>query len=78
MSATNPANEYEELVHIVERIARRFPEVAEAALFELVADVLTRYDGVRLRAYVPVLVEGEVLRVLRSRARDGSGVSVCL
>lgn len=68
MSAVNPANEYEELVYIVERMARRFPQVGEPALYALVAEQLTRFDRARLRAYVPVLVEGEVLRLLRSRA----------
>ncbi|SIT83460.1 three-helix bundle dimerization domain-containing protein [Microbacterium sp. RU33B] len=68
MSVTRPADEYEELVHIVDRIARRYPEVDESTLFEMVADELTGFDGAHLRDYVPVLVEGRVLRALRARA----------
>lgn len=66
---TNPANEYEALVHIVERIASRYPSVAEGELFEMVAEELTRFDRARLRAYVPAIVEGNVLRALRDLER---------
>ncbi|TQJ30760.1 hypothetical protein FBY39_1217 [Microbacterium sp. SLBN-146] len=64
---TNPASEYEALVHIVERIAWRFPEVPESQLFDMVAEELVRFDRARLRAYVPAIVEGNVLRALRAR-----------
>ena len=65
VSATNPADEYEALVYVVDRMARRFPAIGEEALFELVADEWTRFDQARFRDYVPVLVEGNVLRRLR-------------
>lgn len=68
---TNPASEYEALVHVVERLSRRFPAVPEDAVVELVADELTRFDRASLRAYVPVLVEGSVLRTLRSAVGTG-------
>jgi hypothetical protein len=67
MSATRPAGEYEALVHIVDRMAHRFPDVDETTLFEMVADELTGFDHARLREFVPVLVEGRVLRALRAR-----------
>ncbi|WP_141931028.1 three-helix bundle dimerization domain-containing protein [Microbacterium sp. SLBN-146] len=67
MTVTNPASEYEALVHIVERIAWRFPEVPESQLFDMVAEELVRFDRARLRAYVPAIVEGNVLRALRAR-----------
>ena len=65
MSVTNPSDEYEALVHVVDRVAQRFPVVGEDAVRELVADELVRFDEARLRAYVPVLVEGNVVRRLR-------------
>jgi hypothetical protein len=66
VTVTNPANEYEALVHIVERIAWRFPDVPESRLFDMVAEELVRFDRARLRAYVPAIVEGTVLRALRA------------
>jgi len=35
-------------------------------MFALIADELESFDGARLRAYVPVLVEHNVIRRLRS------------
>ena len=66
MSCTNPENEFEALIHLEQRLRSRFPEMSEDALFALIADELESFDGVRLRAYVPVLVENNVLRRLRS------------
>ena len=66
MSATDPADEYEALVHVVERVALKFPSIPEDELLDLVADELTRFDRARVRAYIPVLVEGNVLRRLRA------------
>ena len=65
MSATNPADEYEALLYVADRLSRRFPYIAEDVLFDLVAEEWTRYDGARFRQYVPVLVEGNCLRRLR-------------
>ena len=65
MSATNPVDEYEALLYVVDRVERRFPDVSEETVMELVVDEFTRLDRARLRAYVPVLVEGSVLRRLR-------------
>lgn len=70
---TDPADEYEALVHVVGRVAQRFPTIGEDALFELVADELERFDRARLRAFVPVLVEGNVLRRLRAETQHGPG-----
>lgn len=66
MSATDPRDEYEALVHAAERIASRFPLVPEETVLELVADEWTNFDQAKLRAFVPVLVEGGVVRRLRS------------
>ncbi|MFD4958420.1 three-helix bundle dimerization domain-containing protein [Microbacterium sp. NPDC058389] len=66
MSVTQPASEYEALVHVVDRLTRRFPAVDEATMLVLVAEQLERFDGARLRYYVPVLVEGAVSRTLHT------------
>ncbi len=65
MSLTNPLNEFEALVYLSERLRVRFPEVDEAYIFALIADELESFDGARLRAYVPVLVEHNVTKRLK-------------
>ena len=66
MSRTNPQTEFEALLYLSERLHARFPDVDESALFALIAEELESFDGARLRAYVPVLVEHSVLRRLTS------------
>ncbi len=66
MSSTNPETEFEALVHLADRLQRRFNGLDEREVFALIADELESFDGVRLRHYVPVLVEHNVLRRLRS------------
>ena len=66
MSCTNPGTEFEALVCLAQRLQLRFPEWDEDALFELIAEELESFDGARLRDFVPVLVERNVLRRLRS------------
>lgn len=65
MSCTNPATEFEALLYIAERLQQRFPEVSEDVLYQHIAEALESFDGARLREYVPVLVENNVLRRLR-------------
>ncbi|WP_366509184.1 three-helix bundle dimerization domain-containing protein [uncultured Microbacterium sp.] len=71
MSVTNPADEYEALVHVLVRVSRRFPSVPEDRLVELIAGEVSRFGRVRLRNYVPVLVEANVVRTLRGTTRSG-------
>ncbi|WP_137845810.1 hypothetical protein [Microbacterium sp. 2FI] len=68
MSCTHPDSEFEALVYLAERLRQRFPELAEGAAFELIAEELETFDRARLRDYVPVLVERNVLRRLRSHS----------
>ncbi|MET0672515.1 MAG: hypothetical protein ABWY37_03395 [Microbacterium pygmaeum] len=72
MSCTNPASEFEALVYLVERLVRRFPECSEDELFVLIADELESFDNVRVRDYVPLLVEHNVLRRLRAERADAA------
>ena len=66
MSCTNPVTEFEALVYFADRLRVRFPEVDEDTVFALIAEELESFDGARLRDYVPVLVEHNVLRRLRA------------
>lgn len=66
MSHTNPENEFEALVYSAERLGHRFPFLAEEEAFALIAEELEAFDAVRLRTYVPVLVERNVMRRLRA------------
>ena len=72
VSVTNPTDEYEALLHVVERVSGRFPLMAEHTLVDLVAEEVSQFDHVRFRAFIPVLVEGNVLRTLRESADDSS------
>ena len=65
VSSTNPESEYEALLHVVRRAAERFPSVGEDAIVEIVAAEVARFDAVQLRAYIPVLVEHDLLERLR-------------
>jgi hypothetical protein len=65
MSRMKPANEYEALVHVVGRLAQRFPDADEDAIMVMAAEELQAFSDARLRDFVPVLVERNVLRRLR-------------
>lgn len=65
MSATNPQSEYEALVHLAQRIALRFPSVDEDRILETIVDEFETFDRSRLRTYVPLLVEHNVIERLR-------------
>ncbi|MFE1645999.1 three-helix bundle dimerization domain-containing protein [Microbacterium sp. P01] len=72
MSVTNPENEYEALVHLIRRVSARFPDADEDAILAMTAEELERFDGARLRDYVPVLVEHNVVRRLRARGEHAA------
>lgn len=67
MSVTNPVSEYEALLYVVDRLAQRFPDVDEDSITTLVVEQFERLDTARLRQFVPVLVEGAVIRMLRPK-----------
>lgn len=70
MSATDPVDEFEALFHVLVRVSHRFPTVAEDTLVELIAGEVSRFGQVRLRDYVPVLVERNVVRTLQATGRQ--------
>ena len=69
MSCTNPDTEFEALVYLADRLQLLFPEVDEDTVLAVIAEELESFDGARLRDYVPVLVEHNVLRRLRADYR---------
>lgn len=63
---TNPRDEYEALVHVVDRLVHRIPWADEDSVLALVVDEVAQLDGARLRGFIPTLVEARVLRRLRA------------
>ncbi|GAA1464887.1 three-helix bundle dimerization domain-containing protein [Microbacterium thalassium] len=57
MSRTNPANEYEALAYVIERLVTRFPGVDEDEITVMAAEELESFDAARLRDYIPLLIE---------------------
>ena len=53
---------------IVDRLARRFPEVPRRSLVELVGLAHEQYQSASVRAFVPLLIERQVATALRSRS----------
>ncbi|MFJ6652265.1 three-helix bundle dimerization domain-containing protein [Microbacterium sp. NPDC091313] len=74
MSVTSPRDEYEELVHAADRLARRFPHVPQDAILQAFAEELASFDRIAFRRYVAVLVEGRVLQRLRAAGGDAQGL----
>ncbi|MET0297150.1 MAG: hypothetical protein ABW024_07085 [Microbacterium sp.] len=68
MTWTKPDNEYEALVYVCRRLEQHFPAVPEETIHALVVDELERYGSARLRQYIPMLVERELLASLRRDA----------
>jgi hypothetical protein len=62
----NSAEEHRLMLHVAQRLHRRFPERALEEIERLVAGLLQCYDGCRVRDYVPILVEREAVDVLRA------------
>jgi hypothetical protein len=71
---TDPANEYEALVYVARRLSERYG-IDQDDVIVLIAEELESFGGVRLRAYIPTLIEHRVrerlLAGLRSLPRAG-------
>ena len=52
----------------IHRIATRYPEIDRARIESLVSDSAHRLDGARVRDFIPVLVEHDVMEQLRAEA----------
>lgn len=66
MSALDPENEYEALMHVVDRLHARFPECGDAELRQLTAEQFQAFENAHVRDFIPVLVERQVAARLRS------------
>ncbi|MEJ1154777.1 three-helix bundle dimerization domain-containing protein [Microbacterium marmarense] len=65
MSCINPASEYEALLYLAQRLELRFPYLDEAEILALIAEELEPFSSVKMRYYVPLLVEHNLLQRLR-------------
>lgn len=50
-------DEQAQLAEVVQRLTIDYPSVAPTAVIEVVNDLHARFNGARLREYVPMLVE---------------------
>ncbi len=51
---------------VVDRIATRFPDIDRSRIDTLVKDAAHRLDDARVRDFIPVLVEHEIMDALRA------------
>ncbi len=72
MSSTDPETEYEALMHVVNRLAARFPRIDEDEIRDLTAGAFQDFDDAHVRDFVPVLVERTVRDRLRARSQDAA------
>lgn len=65
MSEGEPDSDYEALMHVVHRLSERFPKLSEQEIRDATVDEFEKYEGARVRDFVPVLVERKVAERLR-------------
>ncbi|MEV8267328.1 three-helix bundle dimerization domain-containing protein [Microbacterium sp. NPDC076911] len=65
MSCTNPASEYEALLYLAQRLELRFPYLDETEILAMIAEELEPFSNVKMRYYVPLLVERNLVERLR-------------
>jgi hypothetical protein len=53
---------------VIHRIAARYPDIDRSRIESLVSDSTHRLDGARVRDFIPVLVEHDVMEQLRAEA----------
>lgn len=57
--APSPKLEHDAIAMATDRLRRRFPDIAPERLTATVDGVYHRFDGSRIRTFVPILVEHE-------------------
>jgi hypothetical protein len=62
-----PDDERRALQEVVDRLAKRFPDVRQETIADLVSDHHRRFDGRPIRSFVPILIERAVQDQLRSQ-----------
>jgi hypothetical protein len=65
----DPAEEMRHVAALVERLTKKFPELAPATIEETVTSLHSRMGDAPIRDYVPVLVEREAVDSLKARTR---------
>jgi len=66
MSGIASDSEHEALLHIVQRLSERFPDLGAERIREITAAEFASFEGAHVRDFVPVLVERRVQERLRA------------
>jgi hypothetical protein len=66
--AADPSTESSAIDTAIDRIATRFPDIDRARIQSLVHESARSLDGARVRDFIPVLIEHEVMDRLRAEA----------
>ena len=66
MSGAARDSEHEALLHIVQRLSERFPDIGPEHIREIAAAEFESFEGAHVRDFVPVLVERKVKEQLRA------------
>lgn len=64
----NSLDEHAQLAEVIERLTVTYPTLSEATIAEVVQDLHARFNGARLRDYVPLFVERNAHRALTELA----------
>ena len=57
-------DEHAQLAELIERLTATYPTLSEATIAEVVHDLHARFNGARLRDFVPLFVERNAHRAL--------------
>jgi hypothetical protein len=60
----NSLDEHAQLAEVIERLTEMYPTLSEASIAEVVHELHARFNGARLREYVPLFVERNAHRAL--------------
>ncbi len=61
-------SEVHALAHVAQRLRARFPDIRAEAIDRMVIDAAREFDGRPIRDFVPILVERNVLDLIRGSA----------
>lgn len=66
-------SERDVVTEVTTRLHARFPDLTEESLEPMVTSVLARYGDSKVRDFVPILAEREVVAQIRRRAHPQAG-----
>ena len=64
-----PTREHEALIHVIDRLRRRFPDVHADEIRRIVHSIHTDFEHSRIRDFIPILVE----RLARDKLEHNQG-----